>query len=209
MSDSRENTFDPRRHAPATLRNRAAILEALHTILPAAGTVLEIASGTGEHAAFFAPRLGPSLTWQPSDVEADALASIDAHAADSNCPRIAPALRLDVTAPDWPVERADAILCCNMIHIAPWAVAEGLLAGAGRILNAGAPLILYGPFRRDGRHTAESNAAFDRSLRDRDPSWGVRDLDREVIPEAARHGLAFGSILDMPANNLIAVFRRH
>ncbi|WP_300296871.1 DUF938 domain-containing protein [Ferrovibrio sp.] len=201
-------TTDPRRHAPATLRNREAILAVLRAELPKQGLLLEIASGSGEHAAFMAPLLAP-LLWQPSDFDADALPSIDAHAADSGATNIRPALRIDVTADDWPVRQADALLCCNMIHIAPWAAAEGLVAGAARILaGETAPLMLYGPFRRNGVHTAPSNVAFDDSLQARDPRWGVRCLDSEVAPLATRHGFTRMSVVEMPANNLMVMFRR-
>jgi hypothetical protein len=199
---------DPRRHAPATLRNRDAILDVLRALLPEAGLLLEIASGSGEHAAFMAPQLEP-LVWQPSDFDADALAGIDAHARDSGATNILPAVQLDVAADVWPLAAADAILCCNMVHIAPWTAAEGLLRGAARLLlEPGAPLLLYGPFRRHGAHTAPSNAAFDDSLKTRDPRWGVRCLDTEVAPLAARHGFALDRSVDMPANNLTVVFRR-
>ncbi|MGE0151003.1 MAG: DUF938 domain-containing protein [Reyranellaceae bacterium] len=197
---------DARRHAPATLRNRDAILAVLQRALPQKGVVLEIASGTGEHAAFIAPRLPGTLAWQPSDFEAEALAGIDAHADGS--PRILKALRLDVTAPAWPLERAQAMFCANMIHIAPWVAAEGLFAGAGRLLPSGAPLVLYGPFKRHGRHTAPSNEAFDQSLKAQDPAWGVRCLESEVMPLAERHGLALDETVQMPANNLSVIFRR-
>ena len=199
---------EPARHAPATLRNRDAILALLQAVLPARGLLLEIASGTGEHAAWMTPRLSPGLEWQPTDGAPDALADIDRHAATAGCPAIRPALLLDTTRPRWPLDRADAVLCCNMIHIAPWAAAEGLVAGAARLLAPGAPLVLYGPFRRDGRHTAESNAAFDRSLQARDPRWGVRCLDGEVLPLARAGGFGLDSVHPMPANNLSVVLRR-
>ena len=200
------------RHAPATLRNREPILQVLQRILPDAGSgprlLLEIASGTGEHAAYMAPLL-PGWTWQPSDFEADALAGIDAHAKQSGCDRIRSAIRLDVQAADWPVRAADAILCCNMIHIAPWAATGGLMRGAARVLPKGGLLILYGPFKRFGEHTAPSNAAFDADfLRARNPDWGVRCLDSEVRPLAATHGLEMADVIEMPANNLTVVFRR-
>ncbi|HEX6958692.1 MAG TPA: DUF938 domain-containing protein [Ferrovibrio sp.] len=201
------------RHAPATLRNREPILLALQRILPPATDaaprlLLEIASGTGEHAAFMAPRL-PGWIWQPSDYDADALADIDGHARESGCDRIRPAIRLDVQAPAWPLEAADAILCCNMIHIAPWSAAEGLMAGAARLLGPGAPLVLYGPFKRHGAHTAPSNAKFDAEfLRARNPDWGVRCLDTEVQPLAERCGLALAEVMEMPANNMVVVGRR-
>jgi SAM-dependent methyltransferase len=197
---------DARRFAPATARNREPILAVLRRVLPASGTVLEIASGTGEHAAHFAPYF-PALTWQPSDADADNLASIAAWAAASGAANIRPPILLDVTAPDWGVEGVAAILAVNMIHIAPWAAAEALMAGAGRRLRPGAPLYLYGPYKRGGRHTAPSNAAFDADLRRRDPAWGVRDLD-DVIRLAAKNGLDLAEIVEMPANNLSVIFRR-
>lgn len=200
---------DPRRHAPATLRNRDAILTVLRELLPPSGRVLEIASGSGEHAAYLAPRLKNSLIWAPSDRDPDALAGIDSHAADVESDRIEPAQELDVSMADWaPVRPIDAIFCANMIHIAPWDAGLGLFAGAGRLLPAGGPLILYGPFKREGVHTATSNASFDDSLRARDPSWGVRDLDRDVIPSAQEAGLSIAEMIEMPANNMIIAFRR-
>ncbi len=204
---------DPRRHMPATLRNRDAILAVLREVVPKQGMLLEIASGSGEHAAFMAPQLAP-LTWQPSDYESDHLASIDAYAADSmfahgGSGNILPAIRLDVTQQPWPVARCAALLCCNMIHIAPWAAAEGLFAGAAAIMPKEAPLILYGPFKRHGRHTAPSNEKFDAEfLKSRNPLWGVRCLDTEVVPLAARTGFALDRIVEMPANNLIVIFRK-
>lgn len=201
-------TPDPRRHMPATLRNRAAILAVLKAEAPQAGLLLEIASGSGEHAAWMAPQL-PLLVWQPSDYEAEALPSIDAHAGDSGASNIRPALRIDVTQNPWPVTQAAAILCCNMIHIAPWSAAEGLFAGAARILPTGAPLLLYGPFKRHGRHTAPSNETFDAEfLKARNPLWGVRCLDTEVTPLAEANGFARAAIHEMPANNLTVVFRK-
>lgn len=199
---------DPRRHAPATLRNRDAILAVLRAELPPAGLLLEIASGTGEHAAFMAPLLPKTLRWQPSDADASQIAGIDAHARLAAAPNIAPAIQLDVTAPVWPITRADAIFAANVVHIAPWAVAEGLFAGAGRLLAEGAPVIVYGPFKRDGRHTAPSNAAFDDGLRARDPEWGVRCLDSELLPLAATAGFVGATVHDMPANNLAVVWRK-
>lgn len=195
---------DARREAPAVARNRDAILDALRGILPPRGLVLEIASGSGEHALHFAAAL-PALTFQPSDPDAEARASIDAWCA--GVANIRPALALNAAAPDWPVDRADAVLCINMIHIAPWAACEGLMRGAARVLPPEAPLVLYGPFRRGGAHTAPSNAAFDDSLRSRDPAWGVRDLEA-VAAEAAAAGFGPPAITPMPANNLTLAFRR-
>jgi SAM-dependent methyltransferase len=193
-------------HAPATARNRDPILAVLRRILPAAGTVLEIASGTGEHAAYFAPHF-PALVWQPSDRDPRSLAAIAAWATASGAANIQPPLALDVSHDDWRIDAAAAILCANMIHIAPWSAAEGLVAGAGRLLPPGGPLCLYGPYKQGGAHTAPSNAAFDADLRRRDPAWGVRDLD-DVTRLAGAHGLVLDEIVEMPANNLSVVFRR-
>jgi|SRR5215213_7794810 len=195
------------RHAPATARNRDPILTVLREILPARGTALEIASGTGEHAVYFAAAL-PHLTWQPSDPNPDARRSIAARAASAKLPNLRPPLELDSSQAGWPVAHADAIISINMIHIAPWAATEGLLAGGKRILPPGAPLYLYGPFRERSREIARSNAAFDASLRAQDAAWGLRDLD-EVTFLARRHGMALERRVEMPANNLSIIFRRN
>ena len=199
-------TSDPRLHHAHVARNREPILDVLRRVLPARGKVLEIASGSGEHAAFFANGL-PSVSWQPTDVGASALASIAAFRADAGAANLLAPLRLDVTSPQWPVARADAIVCNNMIHIAPWAVTEGLMAGAGRTLPAGGVLYLYGPYRIDGRHTAPTNREFDAWLRGQNAAWGIRDLG-EVTELAARHGFALAETVPMPANNLSVIFRR-
>jgi SAM-dependent methyltransferase len=190
----------------ATQRNRDPILSVLRRVLPPQGLVLEIASGTGEHAVHFAANL-PGVTWQPSDQDADYLASIVAHRAAAKLPNLLEPLVLDVTAPAWPAPRSDAVVCINMIHIAPWQATEGLISGAGRVLRPGGVLFLYGPYKQGGRHTAPSNEAFDLDLRARNPEWGVRDLD-DVSALAARHGLDFVERVAMPANNLSVVFRR-
>lgn len=195
---------EARQFAPATTRNREPILEVLRRMLPSAGTVLEIASGTGEHAAFFAPHF-PRLAWQPSDADPAARASIAAWTAGIDTVR--PPLALDAAASAWPVATADAVLCINMIHIAPWSATEGLVAGAARLLPAGGLLFLYGPYKRDGRHTAPSNAAFDASLRARDPTWGVRDLG-DVSAFAAKAGFNLAEVVAMPANNLSVSFTK-
>ena len=197
---------DPRIFRPHVVRNRVPILDVLRRRLPARGLVLEIASGSGEHAAYFAERL-PALTWQPSDADAAALASIAAHSAASGAPNLLGPLALDVTSAIWPIERADAIVCCNMIHIAPWSACEGLIAGAARVLAPGGILYLYGPYKIDGRHTAPSNAAFDADLRARNPEWGIRDLG-EVAALAQRQGFVLGDTVAMPANKLSVIFRR-
>ena len=197
---------DPRAHAPATLRNREPILAVLREVLPASGTVLEVASGTGEHAVWFAPHF-PQLIWQPTDYEATSLHSIAAWTEAEGAGNVAAPLQLDASSADWPVERADAIVCVNMIHIAPWEATEGLMAGAGRILPSGAPLFLYGPYRREGEPLAPSNAEFDASLNARDPRWGLRLLE-DVAGLAEEHGLTLDRVVEMPANNLSVVFRR-
>lgn len=194
-----------KRHAPATLRNRDAIAAVLTEWLPVAGTVLEVASGSGEHVVHFAAAF-PALAWQPSDPDPDALASIAAWSTEAGLENVAPPVRLDAAAPDWPVTAADALLCINMVHISPWAATLGLFAGAARLLPAGAPLILYGPYLEAGVPTAPSNADFDASLRARDPEWGLRDLDT-VKAAASDAGLVFAERRAMPANNLMLLFR--
>jgi len=195
-----------KRHAPATARNRQPILDVLRPRLPAQGLVLEIASGSGEHVVHFAEAL-PELVFQPSDPSADARASIDDWVQSEGLGNVRAALALDATRDAWPVERADAVLCCNMIHIAPWEAAVGLITGAAGVLADGGTLYLYGPYRRGGRHTAPSNEAFDRDLRQRNPAWGVRDLET-VAALAAAQGFGAPEIIDMPANNLSLVFKR-
>jgi SAM-dependent methyltransferase len=204
LSDGSETR--ERRHAPAAERNKEPILEVLRGVLPDRGLVLEVASGTGQHTVHFAAAL-TELTFQPTEREPSALADIRAwveHAAVAN---VREPLALDVTAASWPVSQADALFNANMIHIAPWEVCLALLEGAARVLEAGAPLVMYGPYKRAGEHTAPSNAAFDESLRSRDPRWGVRDLD-DVVAEAARCGLELERVVQMPANNLTVIYRR-
>lgn len=199
-------------HAPATLRNREPILDILREVLPSSGCVLEVASGTGEHAAHFAPALAPRL-WQPGDLDPDNLASIAAWREERPCPTLLAPLRLDVTEDPWPVETTpppepvSAVVAINLIHIAPPEATTGLMAGAGRILPSGGLLYLYGPWRLGGRHTAPSNESFEAWLKGLDPRYGVRDLD-EVIDIAKRYGLAFERRIDMPANNFSILFRR-
>lgn len=191
-----------RKHAPATLRNRMAIADVLRAMLPRAGTVLEIASGSGEHVAYFAEEL-PALKWQPSDPSEAARVSIAAWC--DGIANVAAPLDLDAAAQDWPISRADAVLCINMLHISPWDATLGLMAGAARVLDAGAPLLIYGPFLRDGVPTAPSNLAFDESLRARDPAWGIRLV--EAVAGVAT-GFTLDQIIEMPANNLMLLFRR-
>lgn len=199
-----EDRGDVRKHAPATLRNREAIAEVLAGLLPERGTVLEVASGSGEHAAFFAGRF-PGLTFVPSDPDADGRASIAAWCA--GLPNVDAPLDIDAAAPDWPIKSADAVLCINMVHISPWEATLGLLTGAARVLPVGGPLILYGPYRRVEVPTAPSNAAFDASLKARDPRWGLRDV-ADVTAAAEARGLRFDRLVEMPANNILLVYRR-
>lgn len=197
---------DLRQYAPATERNRDFILSILQRVLPERGTVLEIGSGSGEHAVYFAARL-PHLTWQPSDRDPAALASIGAWTTHAALPNLQAPLLLDVAADPWPAERADAVLAINVLHYSPWASTPALLAGAARLLPPRGVLYCYGPYRRGGAHTAPSNAQFDLWLKARDPRFGVRDL--EAVQEAAQAaGLALEEVIDMPANNLSLVFRR-
>ena len=189
--------------SPATARNREPIREVLARHLPPSGLVLEIASGTGEHAVHFA-RAFPALDWQPTDPAPTALASIAAWRDEAALPNLRAPLALDVTAEAWPVAHADAITCINMVHIAPWQAALALFAGAARTLAPGALLYLYGPYR-EGGVTAPSNEDFDRSLRARDPRWGVRDL---ADLRAAAAGFSLDDVVAMPANNHSLVFRR-
>jgi SAM-dependent methyltransferase len=193
-------------NAPATERNREPILEVLRRVFPSAGLALEIASGTGQHAAFFARAL-PALQWQPSDASPAHLASIRAWTDASGAANIRAPATLDVESWPWPITGADAILNINMIHIAPWSATGALLRGAARLLPPDGVLFLYGPFKRDGQHTADSNRRFDERLRGEDPRWGVRDLT-EVEALAASAGFRPPEIVPMPANNLSVVFRR-
>lgn len=192
--------------APAAARNGAVILDVLREFLPRRGRILELASGSGEHAVRFARAL-PELQWQPSDPDRKALGSIASHARAAGLPNLLAPVELDALAQAWPVTRADAIVCINMIHIAPWSATEGLMAGAGRLLPDRGPLFLYGPFRIGGVHTAASNAQFDEDLQARDPGWGVRDLEA-VLAIAARHRLRLTGQIAMPANNLSVILRK-
>ena len=197
---------DARRFAPAVARNKAAITEVLARHLPASGMVLEIASGSGEHALHFATRF-PALRFQPTDADAAALASITAWRDEARLANLLPPVMLDVMADPWPVQKADALVCINMIHIAPWEATTALIRGASWILPPGGVLFFYGPFKRHEQHIAPSNAEFDASLRVQDARWGVRDL--EAVTEcASADGFAAPVIESMPANNLSVIFRR-
>ena len=194
-----------KRHAPATERNRDVIAETLAGLLPAEGLVLEVASGTGEHAVHFAKRF-PTLTWQPSDPDPIAIASINAWRADSDVANIEPAMLLDAST-DWPVTQADAIVCINMVHISPRAAMVGLLRNAARILSPFGLLYIYGPFYQHEIPLADSNAAFDAALRQQNPEWGLRYVE-DVAAEALKAGLHLNQVITMPANNLSLIFHR-
>jgi hypothetical protein len=192
--------------APAAERNKEPILDVLKTLLPQTGTVLEIASGTGQHVVHFA-RAFPQLEWQPSDISGEALDSIEAWLAAKRLPNVKPPIALDVLDRPWPVAPPlDAIVCVNLIHISPWPVTEALFAGADEKLGAAGLVYLYGPYKRQGRHTAPSNEAFDRSLRAQNPAWGVRNLE-DVIDTAKAAGFELIATVEMPANNLSVAFR--
>jgi SAM-dependent methyltransferase len=195
-------------HSPAAERNSEPILAQLRNILGERGSALEIASGTGQHAVFFAGAL-PQWSWQPTDFDADMLPVIAQRAARSRLSNVLPPRRLDVTASPWPfpTQHFDAIFCANMLHIAPWTACIGLMAGAARHLSPGGVLVTYGPYFEAEQPTAPSNLAFDESLRARDASWGIRQLD-DVVAQAARNGLALAQRHAMPANNLLLVFTR-
>jgi hypothetical protein len=193
-----------KRHAPATERNRDVIAQTLARVLPTEGLILEVASGTGEHVVHFA-KMFPALTWQPSDPDPIALASINAWRADSNVPNVRPAMLLDASA-DWPIAQADAVVCINMTHISPWAATVGLLRNAARLLPQSAVLFIYGPYNQRDVPLADSNAAFDAALRQQNALWGLRFVE-DIAAEAHVSGLHLDSVIDMPANNLSLIFR--
>ena len=199
-----EERGDGRRHSASAERNRGPILEVLRRVLPREGLVLEIASGTGQHVVHFAREL-PRLEWQPSDADAELRRSVSEWIRAEALPNVRAPIALDVRDRPWPIERADAILCINMIHVAPWAATGALFEGAESVRPK--VVVLYGPYRRDGAHTAPSNAAFDAQLRANDPSWGVRDMEA-VTEIAGAHGFELADTVPMPANNFTLVFRR-
>jgi SAM-dependent methyltransferase len=199
-----EKLADGRWSSPPAERNKQPILDVLSRVLPARGLVLEIASGTGQHVVHFAAAL-PGLRWQPSDPDPELRRSIEARRAEAALPNLLPPVDLDVLgAAPWPISRADAVLCSNMIHVAPRAATGALLRGAARLLPPDGMLVLYGPYRRGGRHTSPGNEEFDRALRAENPEWGLRDAEA-VVAEAAGEGLALREIVEMPANNLTLV----
>jgi SAM-dependent methyltransferase len=194
-----------KRVAPAAERNKEPILEILREVLPPRGLVLEVASGSGQHAAFFA-RLLPDIVWQPSDADPEALESIAAYCKEAGIANLRAPIALDASAASWPIANADALVSINMIHIAPWAACLGLFDGGSRILSPGAPLVLYGPFVIDGDFVAPSNVEFDRRLRSENAAWGVREL-REVERAAEERGFRLDRVVARPANNQVVVFR--
>jgi len=206
---SEETRASRKHHAPAAARNTGPILDVLRGILPEAGRALEIASGTGQHAAAFAEAF-PGIGWQPSDQDAAARESIAGWVAESGLGNLLPPLNIDVMRADWPNAidgELDLIVCINMIHISPWEACGGLMRGAGKLLRKGGLLYLYGPYRRDGDHTAPSNAEFDVSLRGRNPAWGIRDMG-DVEAAAGLRGMALEGAVAMPANNFSVIFRK-
>lgn len=200
-----DNLDDGRRFAASAERNKDPILAVLRRVLPGKGLILEIGSGTGQHVAHFAKAL-PQLTWQPSDLDADLRQSVARWIEHEGLSSVLAPVAFDVQATPWPVEHAAAIVAINVIHVSPWTAALALIEGAARILPQGGVLFLYGPYRRDGRHTAPSNERFDAELRAFDPQWGVRDVE-ELAEAAGRAGFALAEIVEMPANNLSLVFR--
>lgn len=197
---------DDRRFAPAVQRNREPIASILQEWLPKTGVVLEIASGTGEHAVYFAERF-PELEWRPSDVDPGALRSIRAWRARSKLDNLREPVVVDASATDWPIDRADAVLSINMAHISPWGSARGLIDGAVRLLSSGAPFVLYGPWLSDAIETAASNLQFDSDLKQRNPDWGLRKVE-DFAAEAGKRGLVLAEMRQMPANNLMLLFRK-
>ena len=199
---------DARRYAPSAGRNREPIFRVLRPLLPERGVVLEIASGSGEHITGLAHDSGLEVMFQPSDPDADARQSIDAWTRELGLANVRPAIAVDAASANWPAEQADVVFCINMIHIAPWQATEGLFRGAAGVLPAGGVLITYGPYRRNGAHTSPGNEDFDASLRQRNPAWGIRDV--EAVTELAEEtGFATSEIVEMPANNLSLVFQRN
>jgi Protein of unknown function (DUF938) len=195
-----------RRYAPATLRNRGFILDVLRDVLPTAGVILEVASGSGEHVIHFAKNL-PALVFQPSDADPDALLSIAAWVKAAGVTNVGAPISLDASRSVWPIASADGVICINMVHISPWEATLGLIKGAAAVLPPASPLYLYGPYIHEGFATAPCNQAFDRSLRDRNQTWGLRDLE-SVSAMARSVGFSAPIITEMPANNLSVVFRR-
>jgi SAM-dependent methyltransferase len=193
--------------SPSAERNKGPIADVLRRVLPQSGRVLEISSGTGQHVLHFAKAM-PHLDWQPSEQDAECLTSIAAWLAAGTPPSVAKPIRLDVHDQPWPVTQASAVVCINMIHIAPWSATDALFRGARAVLQPGGILFLYGPYRQQGRHTAPSNEAFDRHLRAQNAEWGIRNLE-DVAQIAETQGFELVETIDMPANNLSVIFKRN
>ena len=200
-----ENLGDGRCSAPAAERNRGPILDVLKRALPPQGLVLEIGSGTGQHAVYFAKFL-PRLIWQPSDADPEYRRSVSAWIRHEGVTNAREPVALEVRQHPWPIATADAIVCINVVHVSPWAATLALLEGARTVLAENGVLFLYGPYRRRGRATAPSNEKFDADLRAHDPQWGLREVE-DVAEAAARAGFALREAIEMPANNLSLVFR--
>jgi cyclopropane fatty-acyl-phospholipid synthase-like methyltransferase len=192
--------------SPSAERNKGPVAEVLQRVLPESGCILEVSSGTGQHVVYFA-RVMPHLVWQPTEYDQECLQSIAAWCAFEGLANVKPPVALDVHDEVWPAGQVEAVVCINMIHIAPISATGALLRGASRNLNKGGVFVLYGPFRRGGEHTSQSNEDFDQLLRAQNPGWGVRNLD-EVADTALREGFALEEVCPMPANNLIAIFRK-
>ena len=197
---------DHRLYAPATARNREVILEQLISRISKPGLMLEIASGTGEHACFFSSAM-PHLTWQPTDLDPEHLASIASHIEADGLDNVQPPVFLNVLEENWPLTSCDYIFNANMIHISPWTCTLALMAGAGRLLSPGGQLYMYGPYLRSDVETAPSNLSFDQSLKNRNPDWGIRHLD-EVVSVAEQRKLTLNEVIEMPANNLLVVYQK-
>jgi hypothetical protein len=205
LKESGSRSSVGRWHSAPAARNTAPILAVLERVLPSRGRVLELASGTGQHVVAFA-RAFPALQWHPSDMDADLRRSVELHCAEAALTNIATPLALDVLEQPWPIDAIDALVCINMIHVAPWPATDALFAGASQLLPRDGVAVLYGPYMRNGQHTAPSNVEFDTSLRARDPNWGLRDID-DVVAVAKHYGIMLAEIVPMPANNFSLVFR--
>ncbi|MEW4466405.1 DUF938 domain-containing protein [Parasphingorhabdus sp. JC815] len=201
-----EQDRENQKHAPATLRNRDAIAAVLQDVLPSSGTVLEIASGTGEHAVYFG-EIFSGLIWQPSDPDPECRRSIAAWVKQAGLTNVLPPLQLDALASEWDIAKPAAIVCINMVHISPWEASIGLFEKAARLLDPGEPIMLYGPYFRGDATTAQSNLDFDRSLKSRDLRWGIREVD-DMDVLAGKNGFTRVSLIEMPANNLSLIYRR-
>ncbi len=206
ISDDQNSSEEKRLFSPASQRNKQVILETLKNHAPSRGDTLEIACGSGEHAIHFAAAF-PNLNWQPTDIEPSHIESVNAHASAEGINNLKPAIHLNVTQKDWSVGKVDLIFNANMIHISPWQCTLGLMAGAGRHLKSGGILFMYGPYMKEGQHTAPSNASFDATLRSRDENWGIRAIE-DVVAIAEQHQLSLHDLIPMPANNFCVIYKK-